>query len=85
MNKNGGEPVRPITNDLRCGVCRLGDGVVSEEVAASRFKVCPKGPTPREVEEHEETHLPFRNWCKVCIAARGVDDGHPDRELTEDC
>ena len=31
------------------------------------------------------THLPFRSWCPVCIAARGVDDGHPAREITEDC
>ena len=81
MNKNGGKPVRPKDVSLTCGVCGLGDGVVSEEVAVSRRKMCPKGPTPKEVEEHEETHLPFRNWCEVCIAARGIDDGHPDRKL----
>ena len=45
MNKNGGKPVRPMDDNLECGVCGLGDGVVSEEVAMSRSKVCPKGPT----------------------------------------
>ena len=24
-------------------------------------------PSKKEVEEHERTHLPFRNWCKHCV------------------
>ena len=63
----------------------MGDDEESEEVAVSRRKACPKGPTPQEVEEHEETHLPYRKWCAVCVAARGKDDGHPGREVSEDC
>ena len=30
----------------------------------------PKAPTKEEREEHEKTHLPFRNWCKHCIRGR---------------
>ena len=25
-------------------------------------------PTEKEVEEHYLTHLPFRNWCPVCVS-----------------
>ena len=33
----------------------------------------------------QRCHLPFRNWCKVCIAARSKDDAHKEREISEDC
>ena len=29
--------------------------------------VDPRKPTAKEVEEHERTHLPYRNWCGVCV------------------
>ena len=28
---------------------------------------------------HEKSHLPFRSWCRVCMAARGVSDHHRRR------
>ena len=31
----------------------------------------PRLPSPREVEEHNLTHLPYRNWCPVCVRCRG--------------
>ena len=36
----------------------------------------PHEPTDREVEEHQITHLPYRSWCKICVAARGVAAPH---------
>ena len=33
----------------------------------------PKRPTEEEVKEHELTHLPFRNWCKHCVAGKGTE------------
>ena len=27
----------------------------------------PKLPSQREVNEHNLTHLPYRNWCKHCV------------------
>ena len=38
--------------------------------------VDPRKPTAREVEEHERTHLPYRNWCAVCVMGKGKDDDH---------
>ena len=77
-NRNGG-PVRP--KEIRCGVCGLDDeedGMV-DEVAAARIKKGPKLPSAAEIEEHNETHLPFRNWCPTCVAARAKDDAHKER------
>ena len=28
-------------------------------------------PTQEEVERHNVTHLPFRNWCPHCMKGRG--------------
>ena len=36
----------------------------------------PIRPSARAVELHEYTHLPFRSWCPVCIAARAKEDAH---------
>ena len=30
----------------------------------------PVQPTKQEIDEHYMTHLPFRDWCPVCVAAR---------------
>ena len=38
--------------------------------------VDPKLPNKTEVEEHQKTHLPFRNWCKHCVKGRGVEEPH---------
>ena len=36
----------------------------------------PRKPSDMEVEHHCLTHLPYRNWCPVCIAAKGKDLDH---------
>ena len=36
----------------------------------------PLLPSRREVEEHDLTHTPYRNWCPICVAARGKEDPH---------
>ena len=36
----------------------------------------PRLPTKKEVEDHELTHLPYRNWCAVCVMAKGKDLDH---------
>ena len=35
-----------------------------------------------EVEEHEETHLPFRSWCCHCVRGKGKQAEH--RRLTQE-
>ena len=51
------------------------------EVDQSGVRVPRKLPNPclpsrAEVEAHELTHLPFRNWCRHCLAGRGKELAH---------
>ena len=36
----------------------------------------PKAPTDAEVEEHRLTHIPYRNWCEVCVKCKGKEFDH---------
>jgi hypothetical protein len=55
---------------------------VGERIRASREErvvkkmIDPRRPTEREVEEHNLMHLPYRNWCPVCVRAKGKDSDH---------
>ena len=33
--------------------------------------VNPRRPSEKEVKEHEVHHLPYRNWCAICVKAKG--------------
>ena len=46
------------------------------DVREMKKLIDPKLPTKAEVEAHEMTHLPFRNWCRHCIKGRGIEAGH---------
>ena len=36
----------------------------------------PKRPRQDEVDEHNITHLPYRNWCRHCVRGRGKEAAH---------
>ena len=36
----------------------------------------PVKPTKAMVEDHEVSHLPFRNWCQACVRGRGKSIHH---------
>ena len=36
----------------------------------------PHLPSAKEVEEHNATHVNYRSWCPVCVAAAGREDPH---------
>jgi hypothetical protein len=36
----------------------------------------PRRPSSDQVEEHNKTHLPFRNWCRHCVLGRGKEMAH---------
>ena len=38
--------------------------------------VDPRRPSEKEVKEHEVHHLPYRNWCAICVKAKGKDMDH---------
>ena len=47
-----------------------------EDVETSRIARDPRLPTPEQIEEHNCTHLPFRDWCSFCIMGRGRGQQH---------
>ena len=38
--------------------------------------VDPRLPSPAEQAAHALTHVPYRNWCDVCVRAKGRDLDH---------
>jgi hypothetical protein len=36
----------------------------------------PCKPGVDEINEHEKTHLPYRNWCRHCVSGRGREMSH---------
>ena len=52
------------------------DGGDDEEGDEVKVRRTPKGPTRREREEHEATHIPYRDWCRHCIRGRAPNRPH---------
>ena len=58
-----------------------------EELAAPDWRVRAghrNKPTQREREEHEATHVPFRDWCAHCMMGRGRTHHHVAKQKSED-
>ena len=36
----------------------------------------PRLPTKAEVDNHNVTHVPYRNWCDICVRCKGKDLDH---------
>ena len=43
---------------------------INVEEAVVRALPSPHRPTPKEVDDHYESHLPYRNWCLICVGQR---------------
>ena len=43
----------------------------TEESTKAKAMRQPYQPTQREIDEHELTHIPFRDWCIHCMKGRG--------------
>ena len=41
-----------------------------EEGRTPRAMTVPEGPSTREREDHELTHIPYRSWCEHCVRSR---------------
>ena len=47
-----------------------------EEARPARVLKSPMLPTPVEANEHNITHLPFRNWCPWCVKGKAIHIPH---------
>ena len=75
----------------------LGEGEEGERIGLEeegefvRKMLDPKLPTQEEVDKHWTMgHIPYRNWCPICVKAKGKDLDHRvavDRErgISEYC
>ena len=52
------------------------DSDEEEEAKIPRIIKYPKRPTSKEVEQHNITHLPFRDWCPYCIQGGAPNRNH---------
>ena len=49
----------------------------STEAAPIKIKTSPAKPSREEIEKHNACmHLPFRNWCSICVQGRAKEDPH---------
>jgi len=73
--------------DLECSDKEEEDAKSEQDpgdLRSMRKMIDPCLPTRAEVDEHEMTHLPFRNWCRHCIMGRGTERGHFKAERDQD-
>ena len=54
-------------DDIKCEPCGEAPVVVAKS---------PGSPSHEDRERHNATHLPYRNWCPICVQARGREDDH---------
>ena len=68
------------SESLECSPCG-GE----EESRRLRIPRRPTAPTKNEIEEHEITHFPPRDWCQHCVAGYGISNQHrASKETDED-
>ena len=66
--------------DTEEGVLQLEEeverkGAVDDKRAMKKL-ADPRRPTEAEVKEHELAHIPYRNWCPICVRCKGKDLDH---------
>ena len=61
--------IAPTEDDVAEGSEVSVDGN-GEEAEPVKHAIGPGAPTMKQVEEHRETHVPFRSWCKWCVLGR---------------
>ena len=49
---------------------------ISGEAKTARILRTPEPPTDAARMAHNETHVPFRDWCPICVASRGRSSPH---------
>ena len=54
-----------------------------QDVVTPKVAARPYTPTKAEIEAHEVTHLPYRNWCAHCVAGKGVSSPHVHGDAAE--
>ena len=64
--------------EVECSVCAQTEGEQIEAEKARKMQRLrdPRSPTQTEIENHNRTHLPHRNWCPYCVQGKGTNLDH---------
>ena len=54
-----------------------------EEANMSRVPAKLYTPSPDEYNRHCATHIPYRNWCPICVQAKKRNPAHPSRKTND--
>ena len=69
-------------NEQEGNVIRGGEDperlVLPRDNEVIRKVIDPKLPSTMEIDMHNLTHLPYRNWCPICVKSKGKDMNHCD-------
>ncbi len=65
------ESIRPQEFEIN-----MVEGQETEEGRRPTGIFVPATPTEEEVREHELTHVPYRGWCKHCVAGKAITTPH---------
>ena len=68
---NSGGATSSTDNGIPAGIPEDG-----EEGQKSKGIRCGIKPTTAEIDEHERTHIPFREWCKHCVYGKAQNEAH---------
>jgi hypothetical protein len=77
--------IRPCEeiNDVEDAEEAIEMGEEPEEARAPKVLKSPLQPTAREVGERNLTHLPFRDWCPLCIMGEARNIPHKKQKDRE--
>ena len=73
--------------DEQAGGQERGEGSEHERTTEAhdvKLKKSPMLPSSEDVDKHDATHFPYRDWCKICVAAMGREDAHRRHRDTKD-
>ena len=74
MSVPGVRPLRCVgADDSAVGEAELG--LAGDDVGMKAARM-PDQLIAKELDEHELTHTPYRDWCPFCVKGRGVSDRH---------
>ncbi len=59
------------------GLCEFGE----EEGQEPKVPSHGVKPSQEEIDRHNATHIPFRNWCPFCVAGKAKDNPHFSEEV----
>ena len=76
----GGREEEDEDEQLEEGELRIGEEAVRKQRVEDRRDVRklgdPRKPSQEEVDEHALSHIPYRNWCAICVRCKGKDLDH---------